>query len=197
MPVTDQQIRAIAFLAAAARPTGCRPWDESGIVANIAKVRDRSLSAVVIAVMQAAEDRNAATPGVIATNGPHWRDPASAPVAREPYDPMRVCGTCGEEQTRCRVMWSGDHEYLSVAEHRRPTETDVPRVVDALREQVAETRTPVDDKPTKPHETRPELDEVRRQLAPKPDHPTTPPPTPRPEQDDVRREVAAEDEEAA
>lgn len=115
MPVTEQQARAIAFLAAKARPHGAIRWDEAGIYANVMKVADKQLSTVVIAVMQAAEDRNAVSPGVIPTTGPHWRNPESAPVVhRGPYDASTTCGICGFSQPECRRRWTGDHEFEAV-----------------------------------------------------------------------------------
>lgn len=127
MPVNEQQARAIAFLAVAARPHGASRWEEAGVLANIAKIRDRNLASVVIAVMQAAEDRGATTPGVIPTAGPHWRDPGSAPPPpSEPYDRETYCGTCSEPRHRCEQLWAGDHEFESVARAaaRRAAEHD-------------------------------------------------------------------------
>lgn len=142
MPVNQQQQRAIAFLAAAARPYGAPAWDESGILANVAKVADRNLASVVIAVMRAAEDRNATTPGVIPTNGPHWRDPGSAPPPPfEPFDQSAFCGTCGKPEARCQStrVADDDHPFESVLSMRRRREADnrdIPRVVDHLRDEL-------------------------------------------------------------
>lgn len=109
MTVNDQQARAIAFLAAAARPIGARRWDEAGIVANVLKVRDRALSTVVIATMQAAEDRNAVSPGVIPTAGPHWRTPESSPrVEVDRVDPADLCHACEKKQHP-----TTDHEFIT------------------------------------------------------------------------------------
>jgi hypothetical protein len=109
MTVSEQQARAIAFLAAAARPTGARRWDEAGIVANVLKVRDRALTTVVIATMQAAEDRNANSPGLIPTAGPHWRTPESSPrVEVERVDPAERCDLCERPQHA-----TTDHEFIT------------------------------------------------------------------------------------
>ena len=111
--ITDQQIRAIAFLAAAARPNGARRWNEAGIVAALAKIRTRSLHEVTIATMRAANDRNAETPGVIPTPGPHWQSGGgdeAPPIER--FDPASTCGICGKPEWRCEQI-RGDHEFES------------------------------------------------------------------------------------
>ena len=111
MTITDQQIRAITFLAASARPSEARRWNEAGIIAAIEKVRARSLYEVTVAVMRAANDRNADTPGVIPTAGPHWRAEADDDVpVIERFDPATTCGICGKPEWRCGQI-RGDHEF--------------------------------------------------------------------------------------
>jgi hypothetical protein len=116
--LTDQQIRAIAFLAAAARPHGARRWNEAGIIAAIDKVRSRSLVEVTVAVMRAADDRGADTPGVIPTAGPHWRsstDDATEGVLPQRYDPNTTCGICGQPDWRCaQTAAYSDHAFEPV-----------------------------------------------------------------------------------
>lgn len=118
MPVNEQQARAITFLAMAARPTGAPRWDEGGVYANVMKVADRAVGAVTIAVIQAAEDRNAQSPGVIPTNGPHWRDPAAAPTEERPrFDAMRTCSVCSLTREACELRWANapdGHVFVSV-----------------------------------------------------------------------------------
>lgn len=134
MTVTEQQARALTFLAASVRPTGASRWDEAGIYANIMKVADRSLAAVTIAVIQAAEDRNAQSPGVIPTTGPHWRNPETAPTpTRTPYDPANTCHICGKTKTRCVAFRGRDHEFLAVDRARSIASVPVP---DDIRGQV-------------------------------------------------------------
>jgi hypothetical protein len=143
MPVTEQQARAIAFLAVAARPTGASRWDEAGVYANIIKVADRSLGSVVIATMQAAEDRNAHSPGVLPTAGPHWRNPESAPPKPlNVWDHDTICTTCSRPEAQCKAVRHADddHEFVSRAHAAqaaaRPAEA-VARIVTDLREQKA------------------------------------------------------------
>lgn len=96
MTVNETQQRAIAFLARSCRPQGSRPWDEVGILSNLAKVADRPLGDVVLAVIRAASDPNVNTPGVIPTAGPHWAEgsykppvPVADRVARQD-----LCSVC-------------------------------------------------------------------------------------------------------
>ena len=180
MPATDQQLRAIAFLVAACRPYGCKPWDESGIYSNLAKVRDRSLPALVIAAVQAAEDRNAATPGVIPSAGPHWRAPEAAPVPRQTEPAHAMCATCGEVETICRARWAGDHDYLAV-ERTRGSRSDeererTRRMAEAVKCEIQHAAERP-DVPTAVLEPNPDVQELRDAVAKARTHPETPGPT--------------------
>lgn len=141
MPVTEQQARAIAFLASSVRPHGAPRWDEAGIYANVLKVRDRSLGSVVIATIQAAEDRNAQSPGVLPSAGPHWRNPETAPrTGPNTWEPDKVCTTCSRPEAACKAIRHADddHPFISRAHNAqdttRPTEA-VTQIVSDLREQ--------------------------------------------------------------
>jgi hypothetical protein len=147
MPMTDHQIRALAFLAKDCRPLGSRRWDENGIYANIAKVRDRALPEVVLAVIRAACDRDAASPGVIPTAGSHWSDTRieipRPPVLRPTRD--QRCSICSETQTRCRELWVGDHDFESdamAAQRKAALDPDVVHeTVVAIRPEHTQTTT--------------------------------------------------------
>ena len=157
MPVTDQQLRAIAFLASACRPIGCKAWDETGILANVTKVRDRSLGSVIIAAVQAAEDRNAVTPGVIPSAGPHWRTPDAAPVtSADKINPGEHCAGCGKAEHVCRARLESqrgmdpedprydDHAFVTVAAARgmKRDGATVAQIAAAVKEQIAPTAEP-------------------------------------------------------
>lgn len=116
MPLTDQDIRALTFLAARCRPPHAPRWDEAGIAAAIAKVRHLHLADVALSVIRAADDPEAKTPGVIAnTSAPNWRERGTGrPVAREPYDRRTFCATCSQTEDRCRSHPRPDHEFESV-----------------------------------------------------------------------------------
>lgn len=146
MTVTDQQIRAITFLAKASRPNGARRWDEAGIAAAVEQVRDRSLPEVILATIRAAADRDVDTPGVIPTNGSHWAESAAVrPYTPDTHPTADRCSTCFEPEDRCRRLWRDDHDYRSVAqaaaESTRAPET-AKRIVDAVKAEVAPTAPP-------------------------------------------------------
>lgn len=75
--IDDQSIRALAYIAARCRPPHSphADWTEAGIVANIRKISHLGLAEVTLAVIRAASNPHAATPGVIPIlDGEHWRD---------------------------------------------------------------------------------------------------------------------------
>ena len=125
---------ALAALAVACRPYGAPQWDPVGVTAAIAKVKHLGLADVAMAVIRAASDRDAKTPGVItATNSLHWREKLTEPsTKREPYDPQHTCGVCGFAEADCRARWEGDHEFESV---RQSAKRAIPA---AKRDHVAE-----------------------------------------------------------
>lgn len=119
MSVNDQQIRAIAFLAAQCRPSGAPRWDESGVVASIAKVRHLALGDVILATIRAAQQADAKTPGVIGVmSSPCWKErqgqTGAAPL--EPFDHETFCDICGVPEER---HVKADHAFVSVLDHTR------------------------------------------------------------------------------
>lgn len=122
----------LATLAVACRPYRAPTWDHAGIVANIAKVADRSLAEVALAVIRAAADREAASPGVIPSKGSHWDEQLKPPKwTPDSSNPMLRCSTCDLHERDCRSRWSGDHDYRPRAQ--RP-DVDVARTVQGLRQ---------------------------------------------------------------
>lgn len=124
--VTKDQAQMLATLAAACRPNGARRWDTAGIVAAIARVKDRSLSEVVMAVIRAAADRDVDSPGVIPTPGTHWQESqAVRPYKPQTIDKDNTCSVCSQSRERCQQLWAGDHEYVATTQVRaaKPTET--------------------------------------------------------------------------
>jgi hypothetical protein len=106
MPVTKDQAQMLATLAVACRPHGAPHWDAAGVVAAIAKVHHVGLADVMMAVIRAAADRDAKTPGVIAaTTSIHWSERVTE---RAPRFPARAgideCRTHpGEHADGCRA----------------------------------------------------------------------------------------------
>lgn len=86
MTLTDQHIRALTFLACDTRPHGARQWRADEVYAEIAKVRDRNLGAVICAVTRAAMDRGAERPAVISSAGSHWSDTMLPTFKPQPVD---------------------------------------------------------------------------------------------------------------
>jgi hypothetical protein len=125
MPLTDQDIRALTYLAGRCRPTGAPQWDEAGIFAAIAKVRNMHLADVALAVIRAADDAGAKTPGVIAnTSAPNWQERAiNRPVPREPWDPAKFCHVCGKSSH----AGPSDHEFETAVEHQRRLTHEPPK----------------------------------------------------------------------
>lgn len=113
MPLTDQDIRALTFLAGRCRPPGAPRWDEAGIAAAIAKVCHLHLADVALATIRAADDPHAKTPGVIANPAaPNWRERGvDRPTVHAPFDRHTFCGTCGQPEPRCRAHPRPDHDF--------------------------------------------------------------------------------------
>lgn len=106
MTVTDQEARAITFLAASVRKTLHRAptWDEAGIYDNVIRCREMALPEVILRVIRAAADRDAATPGVIPKNGPHANEVLKAPKW-EPtvIDAADRCSICNKARQVCET----------------------------------------------------------------------------------------------
>lgn len=130
MPVSKDQAAQLADIAAACRPYGAPQWDRSGIVAAIGKVKHLSLADVALAVIRAADDRDAKTPAVITNSrSQHWRErKTDRPAEREPYDPTTYCGICGKSEADCRARESAmpediRHEFTSAITTKRQATT--------------------------------------------------------------------------
>jgi phage tail protein X len=137
MTIDDQELRAISWLACRARPVGARRWDEAKVFTEAAKVRERSLSAVALAVLRAAADRNAERPEVISSAGSHWGDtivpgafvPRAAPTGTR-------CTVCG----KAAHTGHEDHPFTLPAE--KPDPETVAAKVAALKAELAPTAGP-------------------------------------------------------
>lgn len=118
MPLTDQDIRAITYLAARCRAADAPRWDEAGIFAAIAKVRHLNITDVVMAAIQGADDEKAITPGVISnTSSPNWQVRPVRPQPIAPYDPATACDVCAQPEHRHTPL-SG-HEFISAHDAMR------------------------------------------------------------------------------
>ena len=108
--------QALTHLIHAIRPT----WDEQGIYAALGRARDMgNLAEVTIAAVKAAAAPDSRTPAVIATPGPHWRNPpdttGAGEVRREPRCEIygheahaaRTCPACRTEWLTTRTWPNG------------------------------------------------------------------------------------------
>src|SRR5689334_13707822 len=111
MPLNDQDIRALTYLAERCRPYGAPRWDSAGIFAAIAKVRQLNIADVALSVIRAADDEKAETPGVIAnTDAPNWQERrTNRPQPLEPYNPNTFCEWSGRPMDRCA---GADHQCV-------------------------------------------------------------------------------------
>jgi hypothetical protein len=125
MTVTKDQAQMLTTLAIACRPHRAPTWDPAGVMAAISAVRDRSLAEVILAVIRAASDRDAQTPGVIPSNGTHWQEQLKPPPFQpSTWDPAAVCTTCSRQEAQCRSVRHGDdkHPFVSRAVNAQQTE---------------------------------------------------------------------------
>lgn len=115
--ITDQQARAIAFLAAAARPQHAKRWDENGIYVFVMKVRHMGLADVTAAAMRAAADRTLQTPAAISdTKSSAWRERITQHTT--PNNKFEECRNhVGEIASNCRCC---------AADKLAPNNTTVP-----------------------------------------------------------------------
>ncbi len=119
MPVTRNEAQMLATIAVACRPFGATHWDAPGVVAVLRKFADRALADVTMALMRAASDPLAKTPGVLtATGSSYWGErltPQIAPRAPKPSEACMVCGkhreVCGhqrEKRSERQADWAKD-----------------------------------------------------------------------------------------
>lgn len=168
MTVPEHYLERLAALAQDCRPHGARRWDGPGIVAALRKVQHMPLADVTLAVVRAADDAKLHTPAAIGVlTSPCWRERnPDRPQPRRPYDRTAACSVCSLPEADCRARWSGDHEYVTAAEHAAAIsgqgyDTEAIRV--ALRGEVQPTRTP--DAPEPPRRTNPHAAAARAALS--------------------------------
>lgn len=181
------EAQMLATLAVKCRPTGARQWNPDAVMAEIAKVHDRSLPVVICAVIRAAADRNAQRPEVISSAGSHWGDLplVTPPPTKVPANEM--CSVCSLPRNACRMRWAHDHEFDSLAAAAKRKNTGTPEAmttaITALRDAIsaAERRPPapktLDDLERNP-KVKARIDELRAALPPSPPMREPEPPAP-------------------
>lgn len=100
MPLTLDQGQALATLVHRLRPE----WDERGVLSALEKCAGRNELDVAMAAIRATADLGAKTPGVIPSDGPHWRERLSE--TRSPRNPLPH-EECGAHPGQFRLSCSG------------------------------------------------------------------------------------------
>jgi hypothetical protein len=108
-----------------------RPDWPSGQIRTLIRdnLQDRPRRDVLVALTWVAGDTASHTPYRVLENGPWWKAAAADRTMADPAahtDPGRLCSTCLQPEERCRRVWSGDHDYVSVEEHLAAVDTDDP-----------------------------------------------------------------------
>ncbi len=135
MPVTSIVASQLAAVASAIRvDRGLSTWDVAGVTSKIRDIAHLELPDVAMAVIRAAADPDARTPGVIPRmDAPHWRERITDPD--KPTRPSRddVCRSCGGHRLNLRLHPT-DHGFVHLDAPRTDAELDA-----AVRAELAET----------------------------------------------------------
>lgn len=141
MTVTKEQAQMLTTLAIACRPHRAPTWDEAGVMAQLAKMRDWSLAEVMLRVAVCADDREAKTPAVISAPGTRIPELKAGRFEPDTWEPDLICSTCSKPEARCRSIRfaDDDHTFVSRAHARRQSDRPaeaVARIVGDLHERV-------------------------------------------------------------
>lgn len=116
--MNEHDIERIAAAVNVLRPD----WPTQSLRTFISNnLADRPRRDVMVAFAWISCEPNTSKPARILAAGPWWK---AATVEGghqvEAFDPVAVCGTCGEIERRCRAAASiNDHEFTSVVESKR------------------------------------------------------------------------------
>ena len=143
MPTTEQDARALAFLAKRLRDEtyGAGTWDDPGIWTECRALIGSNLAIAIERVTRHAADPNAKTPGAI--RRPYTPDAPAAPTRRNPSDPRTTCGICGKDRTDCERTESAipadRHRFVARMEDRGTSGSHVAELRAALANAQAST----------------------------------------------------------
>lgn len=144
MPVTEQDVRALTYLARRLRAeAGGSAWDEAGALAAVSQLTGRELAASIERITRHATDPEARTPAAI--HRPFLPPPAST---AGPTGPRRrdQCTTCGDHIQRCHC----DNPSVRIQRSK-----DAAGWIDRLRKELP---TPQAGSPSRPAATSPATD---------------------------------------
>ena len=103
MPLTDQDARALTFLARRLRTEthGCREWDDAGTYAKIAELIGQNLALSIERVLCHATDPDAKTPGAIGRPFLPPKPSDQPKAAARPLKRTEQCPRCGGRKGAC------------------------------------------------------------------------------------------------
>ena len=133
MPTTDQDLRALTYLARRLRDEthGCAQWDEAGTFACLKDAyAGQNLLLTIQRLIGHACDPDARTPGAV--KRPFTPDLPPDVPPRIPYDPRKVCHICGHREHEHN---RDTHEFVSVAAARGVRSSPAP---ESIRAAIAE-----------------------------------------------------------
>lgn len=126
MPMTEQDARALAYLAGRLREEtyGANKWDAPGIWAEVSPLVGQNLAVSIERVTRHAADPEAKTPGAI--RRPYTPGPPAPTHVRDVAPVGSRCTTCGRTERDCR---RDDHEFTRPI----PRDVDLEPVVAELK----------------------------------------------------------------
>lgn len=103
MPLTDQDARALTFLARRLRTEthGCREWDDAGTYAKIAELIGQNLALSIERVLCHSTDPEAKTPGAILRPFTPPKPSDQPKAAARPLKRDEQCPRCGGPKDGC------------------------------------------------------------------------------------------------
>lgn len=140
------------------------------------RISGRPRRDIAVALSWIACENGTSTPYRVLETGPWWIATAvdgQTTGRREPFDPMRFCGTCNKPNDS---RHPDDHAFESVLAERRKDEPDralVSTRIQSMREHIGDSKALKDEAPAKsPLPSLPEVDRLRAEL-PTAELPTT------------------------
>lgn len=191
MPMTDQDARALTYLARRLRDetNGACGWDDNGTYAVVSKLTGQNLAMSIERVTRHAADPEAKTPGAI--QRPFIPDAQPASSNRDNPPAHERCSVCSLSELRCKLQTGNadlDHDFEAATIDRKRGPDAMAAIVQEAKSRLEPTATPPEPR-AKPATTNPRIQAARDELA-------RPEPTPTPATTDEEPATAAESEES-